>query len=146
MTNPSDPPVTHPIIEKLRPESHDHRTHVVLVGYIGKVTDDFIQVYPTLDLSVYYRIPEPRKHLISQEPALPGVESSPTRLVVDGSTKVHLVQSRSIEASYLSGLIASGHLPGTTGGPSVMSKTPPKSQQLSPTTVCTQDWDPIFEY
>jgi hypothetical protein len=109
---PLDTPVTNPMIEKLNPQPLDQRHFVVLIGYIGNVTADFIQVYPNLDLRTYYRIPNNSAVILYQAPINPADPSSPTKFVLDASTPIEVVNVsvKTLEAGFLAGAIADGHM------------------------------------
>jgi hypothetical protein len=101
---------TNPLFQKIQPKPDDQRTFLVLIGYVAGITNEIVTVYEDLDLCTYLEIPE--KAIIWAEKAIPGQESSPTKLVIEANTKVNRVTNaaRKVEAGYLSGLIASKHL------------------------------------
>jgi hypothetical protein len=101
---------THPVISHVNPKPGDQRRYVILSGYVGEVTKDYVQVYPELDLRTYFRIPI--SAIAWCEPVIPSREASPTRLVVDANTEhtLHESQSGSIEQRFLSGSIAASNL------------------------------------
>ena len=98
------------MFQTIKPQPDDHRKYIILIGYVAGTTNENVIVYEDLDLCTYLEIPE--KAIIWAEKAIPGQESSPTKLVIEGNAKVNRVMtaSRKVEAGYLSGLIASSYL------------------------------------
>jgi len=109
MPNPLELP-TNPLFETIKPQPDDHRKYLVLTGYVAGTNKETVTVYEDLDLSTYLEIPE--SAIVWAEKAIPGQESSPTKLVIDATAKVNRIttSSRKVEAGYLSGLIASTYL------------------------------------
>lgn len=118
---------TNPVLAEVEPaQPYDPRRYAIMVGYIGVVTDNVVQVYPQLDLGTYFKLP--RKAIVFAEPAVPGQKSSPTKLVVDASARVLVVKFsvRSIEAGFLSGSIAASHLGSALPYGSAGTEIPPE--------------------
>ena len=109
MPNPLDL-TTNPLLETINPQPDDQRKFLVLIGYVAGTTKEIVTVYEDLDLSTYLEIPE--SAVIWAEKAIPGQESSPTKLVIEANAKVNRVTTagRKVEAGYLSGMIASTYL------------------------------------
>jgi len=101
---------TNPVITAIAPEPLDYRHYSVVVGYVGEVSSDTVQVYPQLDLRTYFQIP--RTAIVFAEPVNSDQQSSPTKLVVDATAQIDVVKvnSRSIEAGFLAGSIAASNL------------------------------------
>ena len=78
---------TNPLFQKIQPQPDDHRKYLVLIGYVAGKANDLVTVYEDLDLCTYLEIPE--KAIIWAEKAIPGQESSPTKLVIEASAKVN---------------------------------------------------------
>jgi len=106
-----------PLLEAIKPQPDDQRQFLVLLGYISATTPDTVSVYPDLDLRTYLQIP--RGEIVWAEKAIPGQQSSPTKLVINAAAKVNRVTSRNVEAVFLSGMIASSCLPTSAAGVSV---------------------------
>jgi hypothetical protein len=104
---------TNPVFDNIKPVPNDQRRYVYLFGFIGKVDLDSIQVYPSLDLACYLQIPT--DGIKAAEKADPVHEISPTRLLVDVSTTITVVNNRqrSVEAGFLAGAIAGANMPET---------------------------------
>jgi hypothetical protein len=104
---------TNPVFENIKPAPNDQRRYVYLFGFIGKVDLDSIQVYPSLDLACYLQIPI--DGIKAAEKADPVHEISPTRLLVDVSTPITIVNNRQkgVEAGFLAGSIAAANMPDT---------------------------------
>ena len=101
---------TNPLFERIKPQPDDQRKYFILIGYVAGTTKEIVTVYEDLDLSTYLEIPE--SAIIWAEKAIPGQDSSPTKLVIEATAKVNRVTttSRKVEAGFLSGLIASTYL------------------------------------
>jgi hypothetical protein len=103
---------TNPVLAEIKPpiQPYDQRHYAIVVGYIGEMTAEFVQVYPQLDLRTYLNIP--RKAIVFAEQVVPNQKSSPTKLVVHSSAKVDVVKVyvRSVEAGFLTGPIATSNL------------------------------------
>jgi len=142
---------THPLVTKLLGDTDPPRNLVVLVGYCGpSKKPDSVRLYLGLDFRAYYEIP--RGGIIPTEPIDSQDENSPTKVVVEATTRLELVQvsRQSVEASFLQGGIASAYLGGTTeaqepeGGPIQAGFAPvpktslcPSHHICPPTRVCT---------
>ena len=102
--------------EVIKPQLDDQRQFLVLPGYISATTENTVTVYPELDLRSYLEIP--RSEIIWAEKAIPGQESSPTKLVINATAKVNRVTTaaRQVEVGFLSGMIASSCLPTSAAG------------------------------
>jgi hypothetical protein len=122
---------TNPILSEIQPQPGDQRRYVILLGYVGDVTDEFVVVYPTLDLRTHYKIP--RTAILFAEPLVAGQDTSPTKLVVDATAKVDLVKIyiRSVEAGFLSGPVALSLLASAKPGMQAQGPTP---GGMTPTT------------
>ncbi|MFI5454281.1 MAG: hypothetical protein ACHRXM_02420 [Isosphaerales bacterium] len=109
-TTPTVQLSTNPVMAGIEPKPLDYRHYAVLVGYVGEVSSDTVQVYPQLDLRTYFQIP--RDAIVYAEPVNPSQQSSATKLVVDATVKIEVVKaySRSIEAGFLAGSIAASNL------------------------------------
>lgn len=99
-----------PLIPLLQAQPADSRAAVVLHGYIGDVADGVVTVYPALDLSWYWLIPE--ASILWAEKAVPGLQSSPTRLVVDARARIETLFATTFqsEAWFLTGGISEANL------------------------------------
>jgi hypothetical protein len=109
---------TNPLFQTIKPQPDDQRKYLILVGYVAGTINKIVTVYENLDLCTYLEIPQ--SAIVWAEKAIPGQESSPTKLVIEATAKVNRVTTagREVEAGYLSGLIASTYLtkavPGVT--------------------------------
>lgn len=104
-----------PLFEAIKPQPDDQRQFLVLPGYISATTEEKVTVYPELDLRSYLEIP--RGEIIWAEKAIPGQESSPTKLVINATAKVtRVTTARQVEVGFLSGMIASTCLPSSAAG------------------------------
>ena len=101
---------TNPLLQKIKPQPDDHRKYLILLGYVGGTVNEIVTVYEDLDLCTYLEIPQ--SAIVWAEKAIPGQESSPTKLVIEATARVNRVTTagRKVEAGYLSGLIASTYL------------------------------------
>jgi hypothetical protein len=101
---------TNPLFETIKPQPDDQRKYLILIGYVAGTTKEIVTVYENLDLSTYLEIPQ--SAIVWAEKAIPGQDSSPTKLVIEATAKVDRVTTaaRKVEAGYLSGLIASSYL------------------------------------
>ena len=109
-----------PLFEAIKPQPDDQRQFLVLIGYISAtIADDTVTVYPELDLRSYLEIP--RDAIVWAEKAIPGQESSPTKLVINAAARVNRVTTaaRKVEADFLGGMIASTCLPTSVAGVTV---------------------------
>ncbi len=110
----SDPCIelpVHPLIAKLDPKPDDERHFVTILGYIGPAPrKGVISLYPNLDLRSYLEIPV--AEILFAEPAEPGLDSSPTKLIVNAEADmVHVDHSRSrIAVGFVAGPIAEANL------------------------------------
>ncbi len=134
MPNPLDLS-TNPLFETIKPQPDDQRKYLVLTGYVAGTNKKTVTVYEDLDLSTYLEIPE--SAIIWAEKAIPGQESSPTKLVIDSTAKVNRVTTtgRKVEAGYLSGLIASTYLTKAVRGVTIDVQIDGQTAVASPT--CT---------
>src|SRR3954467_330681 len=96
---------TNPLFEAIKPQPDDQRKFLILIGYVAGTAKEIVTIYEDLDLSTYLEVPE--SAIIWAEKAIPGQESSPTKLVIEANAKVNRVTTagRKVEAGYLSGLI-----------------------------------------
>jgi hypothetical protein len=107
-----------PVFDVIKPQSGDQRQFSVVIGYVAEVTDDHVKVYPTLDLRNYVEIS--RGDIIWAEKAVPGQQSSPTKLVIKSESKVRrAVPHCSVEEGFMSGSITDGHLSKAASGVTV---------------------------
>ena len=99
-----------PLLEKIKPTADDQRVFTVLTGYVDLEDNDTIRLYERLDLRTYLEIPV--SEIVWAEKLVPGMQASPTLLVINGTAQARRVTSaaRKVEAGYLSGLIASQYL------------------------------------
>jgi hypothetical protein len=128
---PFDEPITNPVIKKLNPEPLDQRAFVTVIGYVGTVSADYIQVYPELDLRTYYLIPNDSQYILYQAQIDKTDPSSQTKFVLEASTPVKVVKVDvdTVEACFLSGSIADTHLGS--------AKTAREGTGASPQTIAT---------
>lgn len=108
-----------PLLDAIMPQPDDQRRFLILLGYIKASTDQIVTVYPELDLSTYIEIP--RGEIVWAEKAVPGLVSSPTKLVINAATPVKRITTtgRKVEVGFLSGMIASSCLPTSVAGVSI---------------------------
>jgi hypothetical protein len=108
-----------PLLEKIKPTADDLRQYIVLAGYVGETENEMVRLYERLDLRTYLEIPV--KDIIWAEKLVPGLEASPTFLVINAAAKGERVTSaaRRVEAGYLSGLLASHYLRAAARGATV---------------------------
>jgi len=101
---------TNPLFEAIKPQPDDQRKFLILIGYVAGTTKEIVTVYEDLDLSTYLEIPV--SAIVWAEKAIPGQDSSPTKLVIEANARVNRVTTaaRKVEAGFLSGLIASSYL------------------------------------
>ena len=107
---------TNPLLAKLAPQPDDQRRFIILIGYV--LVDESSQgehpaarVYLDLDLRTYLEVQI--RDVVWAEQAIPGQESSPTKLVLDATAQVDRVTTaaRRVETEFLSGIIAADYLP-----------------------------------
>jgi hypothetical protein len=110
---------TNPLFEVIKPQREDQRQFLVMLGYVRAATEQTVTVYPDLDLRMYLEIP--RSQIIWAEQAVPGQQSSPTKLVINSAAEVKRFTTSgvNVEVGFLSGLISSACLPTSVGGVSV---------------------------
>jgi hypothetical protein len=125
----------HPLVARLNPDPDSPRDLAVVVGYIGPSKDrETVRIYTDLSFRSY--VEAPREAVASTEPTDREDPDSPTRVYLEASAKVNVVQSssQSVEASYLQGSIASQYL----GGAAVPGTTAQLTPALAGTfaTVC----------
>jgi hypothetical protein len=103
-------PAMNPIISRVGPKVRDQRHYVIMYGYVGEVTDDYVQIYPQLDLRAHYKVQI--SDIVWHEPLSPLHKSSPTIFVVkaDAELEIFRVVTESVEARFISGSIAASHL------------------------------------
>ncbi len=121
-----------PLLEVIKPQRDDQRQFLVLMGYISATTHDTVTVYPELDLRTFLEIP--RADIVWAEKAVPGQESSPTKLVINAAARVNRVTSAKVEAGFLSGMITSTCLPTCASGVTV--KVSVENEALVPASAC----------
>ena len=80
---------TNPLFETIKPQPDDQRKYLILIGYVAGTTKEIVTVYEDLDLSTYLEIPQ--SAIIWAEKAIPGQDSSPTKLVIEATAKVNRV-------------------------------------------------------
>ena len=120
---------THPLVAKLLGDSDPPGKYVTVVGYFGPSrTKGNVRLYLSHEFCAYLEIPT--GGILSTEPVDRDDENSPTRVYLEKSTTVELVQvsSLSLEASFLEGSIASAFLPGAMdaeGGGVSLTLRPP---------------------
>jgi len=121
-----------PLLEAIKPQRDDQRQFLVLLGYISATTHDTVTVYPELDLRTFLELP--RADIVWAEKAVPGQESSPTKLVINAAARVNRVTNAKVEAGFLSGMIASTCLPTSAAGVTV--KVSVEKDILTPASAC----------
>ena len=99
---------TNPLLTEIAPQPNDQRQFVILIGYVlidesSQGENTTARVYPVLDLRTYLEIRI--DDLVYHEKAIPGQETSPTKLVMKPSAEVKRVTTtkRPVEAEFLSG-------------------------------------------
>jgi hypothetical protein len=133
------------LIRALDPQPCDQRNFVFLQGYVGEVTEEWVRIYPKLDLRTYFNVP--RKEIKFTELVDPDRPSSQVRLVVESTVQIDVVKHgcQTFDAGYLSGAIAATHLPGAQPEPAeamgaraaapagvLLPCTPPAKMIISP--------------
>jgi hypothetical protein len=102
------------MLTELLDEFGDLKDVVVLAGHLGPSNrDGHVRLYPELDYRTYFEVP--KTAILRRERLEPAPGGKPTRIVVDASAKLEVVQivEQTIEASFLRGPIASAHSLGT---------------------------------
>ena len=112
---------TNSLLAKIEPKPDDQRQFVILIGYVlvdesSRGDNPAVRVYPELDLRTYLEIQI--RDVVWAEKAIPGQESSPTKLVINAAAKVNRVTTtaRSVETEFLGGIIADNYLPTAAAG------------------------------
>jgi hypothetical protein len=115
---------TNSLLAKIAPQPDDQRRFIVLVGYVlvdeaSKSDTPSVRVYLELDLRTYLEVQI--GDVVWAEKAIPGQESSPTKLVINAAAKVNRVTTaaRHVETEFLGGIIASSCLPTAASGSAV---------------------------
>lgn len=112
---------TNSLLVKIAPQPDDQRRFIILIGYVladdsSQVENPTVRVYPDLDLCTYLEVQI--RDVVWAEKAIPGQESSPTKLVLNAAAKVNRVTTaaRHVETEFLGGRIAAGFLPTAAPG------------------------------
>ena len=96
----------HPLVKKLVPDPDDPPDTVVLVGYLGSSSKQgFVRIYLDLNFLTYYELLA--SDVLHAEKVDPHHEDAPTKIIVDATAKLNLVQI--LEASFLQGSIAAAY-------------------------------------
>ncbi len=106
----------HQVVVKLLGDADPSRDLVVLVGYFGPSKKrDSVRLYLDLDFRAYFELP--RGWIVSTDQVDPDDENSPTRVIVEVTAELELVQisRQRLEAAYLQGSITSAYLGGASG-------------------------------
>lgn len=111
---------TNPLLAKLAPQPDDQRRYIILVGYVlvdgsSQGEHPTARVYAGLDLRTYLEVPV--REVVWAEKAIPGQESSPTKLVINAAARVSRVTTtKRVETDFLGGIIASSFLRAAASG------------------------------
>ncbi len=105
---------TNPVLAKIAPQPDDQRQFIILIGYVlvnesRRGEHPTVRVYPGLDLRTYLEVQ--RGDVVWAEKAIPGQESSPTKLVINAAAKVIRATTKRVETGFLGGIIAASFLP-----------------------------------
>lgn len=102
----------HPLVSKLHPEPDEHAAYATFTGYLGPSSkSDYHRIYLDQSFGTYVEVPQDA--IVATTPASPGDDNGPTHVSVKSDAPVRYVSvtSHAGSASYLSGGIASAHLP-----------------------------------
>ncbi len=111
---------TNPLLAKLAPQPDDQRQFIILIGYVlvnpsSPGEQPTVRVYPQLDLRTYLEVPI--RDVVWAEKAIPGQESSPTKLVINAAALVsRATTTKRVETGFLGGIIAASLLPTAAAG------------------------------
>ena len=107
----------HKLIENLVHDPANPPDTVQVLGYLARSSrDGFLRIYRDLSLCMYCEVPE--KHVLYSAKADPEHEEQPTLIILDASAKLTIIQSQTVEASFLKGSIASAYPIAPSGGDS----------------------------
>jgi len=111
---------TNPLLAKIAPQPDDQRQFIILIGYVlvdesSRGEHPTVRVYPGLDLRTYLEVQ--KGDVVWAEKAIPGQESSPTKLVINAAAKVNrATTTKRVETGFLGGIIAASFLPTAASG------------------------------
>lgn len=122
-------PTPNPIVKKVQEGAKEPGDALVVYGYLGSPDDaGIVRIYLDLSLQAYFELEWTR--VLHCDKVDPANETSPTKIVIDASESLKLVQT--YEASFLKGAIASAY----PIAPSVSTGLTP----LAPGFVCTHSY------
>jgi len=111
----------HPIVARILDESGQPRETLVVLGYLGSPDDeDRVRIYLDLKFQAYFEIPWNKIIYVGKPDPLD--ETKPTRIVVDATAQLTLVQT--VGASFLRGAITRTHAIGTPAAFALLAGNP----------------------